>query len=197
MNTKTLILIVILALVAAGLFGFAYTSMQQTTSPTTTSQTTPGNPTISQTIPATAVLYFEPESITSTSSSSITVTIMADSHENILSGIQAEMQYDPQILTNMKITPIQGVVNNAFFGEKDEQFILFNEVDQKLGRASYAVGIIPSTTPKAGIGKVATLTFSKRAGSTPTTITFLPTTTVTQLESTTSVLKESRPLVIN
>ena len=108
-------------------------------------------------------------------------------------GAQLELQYDPKSLTNVRLTPGNDV--NSFFGPN--VVILFNEVTPTTGRISFAIAISPDEKTKKGIGRIASLNFSRvfNAQGT-TTVSFLDKTIVTILGEDDSILKETMPLNI-
>lgn len=191
MNVRTLSLIIILAIMAAGLTWLAiYLAQNQQVREESPRPSIVATPTP---VEASAKLYFLPETVASSSSSSLSTEIWLDAGKNEISGVQIELKYDPSALSNVVLKPAD---DSGFFGPLKSSIILFNSVDQKQGRVSFAMGIGLSERAKRGVARVATLSFTKRIGSPPSTITFLPTTQVTQLDVTSSVLKETKDLMI-
>lgn len=111
---------------------------------------------------------------------SIPITISAN--KNKITAVQLEISYDPQVLTQISLTP------GTFF---QKPVSLLNEKNENNGRISYAIGIEPNASGIEGVGVVATLTFqAKSQFRGKTTISFLPKTLVTAEGSNQSVLKE-------
>lgn len=191
MPRKTLILILILAAVTGILIFLAITS-QTSKQPITTQAPAP---TI-KSAEKTAKVLFNPQNIdlsTTAASPTSSVDILVDSGGADISGVQVELQYDPKALTNVIITP--AVDETSFFGNSGS--ILFNDVKRDTGRISYAVAISAGQAGKKGVGKIATLTFSKAfGGPVSTQVTFLDKTLVTVLGANESALKETVPLNI-
>ncbi len=102
---------------------------------------------------------------------------------NKVTAVQLEMQYDPEVLTNVAVVP------GVFFKNPT---ILLNQIDQKTGRISYAFGINPTDQGVMGNGVIATLSFTaKTQAPMQTHIMFLPKTLVTAENTNESVLKQA------
>jgi len=191
MPRKTLLLILVLAAVTAILIFLAIMS-QSMRQPTSTQGP---NPTLIP-VEKTAKVLFNPTSVdlsSTTATPTSSVNILVDSGGAEISGVQVELQYDPNALRNVVLTPT--VDATGFFGSSAS--VLFNDVKQDTGRISYAVAISQGQGGKAGVGKIATLTFTKGLGAIRTTqITFLDKTLVTILGANDSALKETVPLSI-
>jgi len=198
MNTRTLILIVILGVITIGLVVLAIQSQSQPQPAVTTPSDQPAI--TEKEVNPTSVLYFEKavDGTVSTGSSSATTTtplnIMLNSYQNQIMGAQIEISYDPQVLSNVKITT-PATSPNSFFGEASSFIVLDNTVKQNEGRISYVIAMSPSSEAKKGIGTIGTLTFSKK-GTLPTTISFLEKSNVQELGTVTSVLKEAQSITI-
>jgi hypothetical protein len=193
MPRKTTIFIAILAVVTAILVILAIRNEQ---SPLQTTNTAP-TPTPTVTIPKTTNVTFLPTKIDASTGLPLSVDIIADTNSDQISGIQLELQYDPKLLTNVKITK----PDNSLFGAANNYTVLFSEVNSTLGRISYAAAIQPTQLPISGVGKVATLTFQKatQINATPsvqTTISFIDKTMVTKLNEAQTVLNETNSLTI-
>lgn len=121
-------------------------------------------------------------SLSASASSSIPINIATG--KNKVTAVQLELQYDPQVLTNVSITP------GSFF---KNPVILLNQIDAKTGRISYALGINPTDQGVVGQGVVANISFSaKTKTSEETAIIFLPKTLVTAEGVSETVLKTSK-----
>lgn len=142
-------------------------------------------PTAIQQPVAQTVLSFGESVVASSSASTLTYSLPINitTGNNKVTAVQLEMQYDPNLLTNVSVTP------GVFFQNPE---ILLNQVDAKTGRITYAFGIGPTGQGVVGTGTVATLNFSVNAGvSEKTAIIFLPKTLVTAEGVSESVLKEA------
>jgi len=190
MPKKTTILILILALITGILLFLAITENKKSGAPTITPVPT------KKPVEKTAKVFFNPQNIdlSSAAGSAVsTVEILVDTGGSQIAGVQIEAQYDPKSLANLKLTPALDLA--SFFGSS--AIVLFNDVNQTTGRISYAVAISPKVQTKKGIGKIATVSFSKAfSAEGTTTVSFLDKTIVTILGENESVLKESVALNI-
>ncbi len=191
MPKKTIALIVILALATIGL---VYLALKSSDNPQ--SQTATPSPT--QPVVKTAKLYFEPNSVSASTSSRTPAQaiVMIDSGGSEISGAQVELQYDPSMLTNVEFIPAS---SSAFFNYPAQASILTNTVNQTEGMVSFVISIAPNTSPLKGAGVLGTLKFIPVA-TTPTSlsqIVFTPDSAVTSLTSQESILKEATPLQIS
>lgn len=145
-------------------------------------------------VPPTAVLSFDQPQITVRAGSTNTVNIVLDGKSKKVSGVQLEMKFDPQVLSNVKITNPE----SSFFGAAGNATVLYSDVNTNEGHISYAVGITPLGEERTGIGDIATITFTVKPSVTikDTSITILPSSIVTQKGVNTSILKSSEPLLI-
>jgi hypothetical protein len=137
---------------------------------------------------AQTILSFGVPEIATASSTTTTLNyslpVNISTGKNKVSAVQLEMQYDPLLLTNVKITA------DTFF---TKPVVLIDQIDTKTGRISYAFGIGPTDQGITGNSKVATLTFSTKADiPEKTAIIFLPKTLVTAEGVAESVLKETK-----
>lgn len=189
MPKKTITLVVILALIAGALLFLALrpAGKQQITQKIIPTR---------KIVQKTATVFFNPQNIdlsSGTATPTSSVDIFVDTGNNEISGVQLEMQYDPKALRNVALTQSTDV--NAFFGPNNQP--LFREVNPETGRISFAIAIQPTQPTKKGVGKLATLSFSKvfNAKGT-TTVNFLEKTVVTVLGADQSALKDSIPLSV-
>ena len=191
MPKTTAILIAILALVTGILVYLAVTSQSARRAPTTQNIVPTEKP-----VEKTAQVFFNPQNVdlsSGSATSALTVDIMVDSGGQDITGVQAELQFDPKALANVKLLPATGTT--SFFGSAVN--VLFNDVNTQTGRISYATAIPPGGTPKKGVGKIATLNFQKAYGvPSSTQIVFLDKTLVTVLGANQSALKATVPLNI-
>lgn len=193
MPRKTTIFIAILAVVTAILVILA---IQNEQSPLRTTETA-STPTPTATIPKTTNVTFLPTKIDASAGGVLSVDVVADTNSDQISGIQLELQYDPKLLTNVKIAK----PDNSLFGATNKYTVLFSEVNPTLGRISYAAAIQPTQPPISGVGKVATITFQRatQTDATPslqTTISFIDKTMVTKLNETQTVLNKTNALTV-
>lgn len=186
MPRKTTILIIILALLT-GILIFLAVRREQSVDIVNKIIPTP----IPQTKPY-ALLSFSKEFIEATASGQYSVDIILDTKGKSVSGAQAEISYDPKIITNVQIT----TAKNSIFGTNGNT--LFSLVDPKQGRISYAVGIPIDGEEVDGIGPIATVTFNINISNlfNTTQMTFLPKSAVTTLSTQQSVLLNTQPLQI-
>lgn len=190
MPRKTTILILILTTVTGILLFLAVSEGKKPQPPQTTVA-----PTKKQ-VQKTAKVFFSPQNIDLSSGTAFptsTVDVLIDTGNQEIVGVQVEAQYDPKSLTSLKLNPALDQV--SFFGPN--AVVLFNDINETTGRISYAVAIPPQEQTKKGVGKIATVSFSKAFSAQGiTTISFLDKTIVTILGENESVLKESLPLNI-
>lgn len=177
MSKRTIILIVLLVIVSGALlYTAAYQGQKQSEQM--------AQPMVTPVINAHTILSLSPATAAA-NSVDLTINTMGDN----VTAVQAELVYDPAKIRNVKVT--QG----TYFGTP---IILFNQVDQKNGRVSYAIGIQPMDQPKKGTGTVATISYDVIPGSKgPVTLTFLPKTKVTAEGVAQSVLKTANSITIN
>lgn len=186
MSKKTLALILTLLLLTIILIGVALTTRNTKTAnteqPTTQEQQEPTpTPDMAKT---TLKLTPNPVYPDTGSTSATTVNVEIDTGENNVSAVQLEIQYDPAVLTNMKVLP------GDFF--TNPNVLPVGGVDIQKGTITYALGPSNIRESKSGTGVVATLQFVPRAaaGVTETEITLLDKSLVTQFGQAESVLKE-------
>lgn len=150
------------------------------------------NPT--PTVPKTAVVSFSPAnlSIPVGSSPSATVDIITSTGENPITGAQIEIDYDPQVITNVQVLP--ATPTTSLLGAS--YTTLFTD-SKTPGKLVFANGISTTATPATGTGSVGKISFNVVRGSqTTTTLTFGPQTKITTSKAQGSVLQSTTPLVI-
>lgn len=109
--------------------------------------------------------------------------ILISTGTNKVTAVQLELSYDPQMMTAISLAP------SNFF---PKPVSLLNQIDEKNGRISYAIGTSPNESGIQGEAVVAILTFQTRSllpGQ--TNISFLPKTQVAAEGINPSVLKEA------
>lgn len=197
MPKKTLILIIFLALITGGLIYMALTTSQ---TPSTLNQTPTTTTEVNQAKPVkkTAQLSFDPASLTITplgsGAAKQTVNIMVKTQGQIVSGAQIELQFDPLSVSNLTID----AGTDSIFGPSG-YFVIPLNVDYQTGRATYAVAVGATATPKATEGKVATVTFTakKHANLTTSVIAILDKSIVTEEGTGESILTGEHPLTLH
>jgi len=203
MSKSTFILIIILFLFTGGLLILALNKSSYNSKEVR-------QPPVPSVIPVTAQtsLLFGSLEIASTSGTPKTYSlpIIINTGANKVTTVQLELAFDPNILTNVNITP------SAFFKNPN---VVINKINNDVGRISYALAASnaaaaetasESASPvhatergKQGEDTLATLTFESGMPSTSSTITFLPRTFVTAEGLDGSALKStnSAELTIN
>ena len=179
MSKRTLFLIFALFVITFVLLAM---TLYKPSSPTTTK-----TPTVIQQPVAETLLSFGSPVVASSSASTLSYSLPINitTGNNKVTAVQLEMQYDPNLLTNVSVTP------GVFFQNPE---ILLNQVDAKTGRITYAFGISLTGQGVVGAGTVATLNFSVNAqAAEKTAIIFLPKTLVTAEGVSESVLKQADP----
>lgn len=190
MPRKTTILIVILALITGVLIFLAIRSDKTQEFVNKTLNNSTPTPIV---ISPYATLSFPTQEIDLTGKTGTqSVDVMIDTNGQPVAGIQAELSYDPTILTNMRTstptTPILGT----------NPMVMINKVDTTQGRISYAAGITATNGEVNGRGSLVTLSFTVNSAlaAPATQISFLPKSMVTSFLTPDSVLKSSTPLKI-
>lgn len=177
MSKRTLFLIFALFLITSVLLVMA---LYQPQAPKTTQTVVIKEP-VAQTILSLGTPVIATSSSVSISNYSLPVNIQTS--KNKVTTVQLELQYDPEILTDVAVVP------GAFFTNPD---VLLNQIDIKTGRITYAFGVGLNDRGVAGKGIVANLTFStKTKTQEKTAIIFLPKTLVTAEGVSQTVLKSS------
>ncbi len=195
MPKKTTILIIVLVLFTAGLIYIAVKTEQQVP-PKVPSETITEEEALNliPTINPQTQISFSPAvlNIFENPQTSYSVDVAVNTNGQSISGIQLELSYDPEILTDFTINPAK----NNLFGQNP--VVLINSVDPELGRASLAIALGGITADEvSGTGNIATVTFSTNSTKKLSTqISILPKTTVRSLQSTNSLLQNATPLNI-
>lgn len=133
---------------------------------------------------ANTVMFLSPNPVDLTNSPQGSVDVVLDSNDNDVTGVQIELQYDPQAITNVSIVP------GTFFKQSLE---LLKKVDSTKGKVIYLLGNSFSQPPVRGKGVVAKVSFQKVSGTSmkETPLTVLPTSLVSATGIDKSVLKNS------
>lgn len=170
---KTFLLIVVLALITAGLLTLALMPKQAPKETPTEAKITQNPIQTTLTISSTPVPQATP--------SSYTTDVVINTGQNKITEVQLELSYDPAVLTKVNIEP-----GPFFLNPK----ILLKNVDEKNGRITFALA--PSDALAAlGQGIVAKISFRASKNISPTKIEFLPKTKVSALDTSESVLKST------
>lgn len=106
------------------------------------------------------------------------VDVNIDTGVDYISGVQLKIQYDPNVLSNVKVAP------GTFFPNGT---VLQNDIDTTNGILSYAFVINPGMKGIKGRGQVVTISYTA-APQTATDMVFLPDTKVTSFGINSSVL---------
>lgn len=188
MPKKTLALITGLVLVTVILFVVALRAGQQQNAPSTP-QPTQSAQQPEPTTPAFTVLNLAPNPLTVAPGQQGRAEVTIDTDQNDVTAVQLELGYDPNVITNVKVTPGTLIANPA---------VLIDKNDPTQGRYTYAFGITPNGTPVKGQGVVATVTFTARANAVgkETQLGLLPTTLVTARGVANSVMKSAAGTII-
>jgi len=184
MSKRTLLLIVILTVITAGLLILAVSSQHEEAPQLANTSPSP------TTAPATVILGLTQSTPATGGVKSVDLNV--DSGASKVTGVQIELAYDPNVLTNVTVTPGAYIQNPV---------VLFNRVDQKNGRITFAEGVSPTGAESVGIsgtGVAAVIKYSVSPGATgsTTTLHFLSKTVVTAEGVTTSVLKSTSDLTL-
>lgn len=183
MPRKTLALISGLVLVTLVLFIVA---LRSNTNPAPVPSSTPLpsiQTQVSPTVPKHSVLSLSPNPLTVSPGKKGEVGVIIDTSDNDVTAIQLEIAYDPNFISNVKVTP------GALF---ENPVLLINKNNVQEGRYTYAFGIMPNRPTIKGIGSAATITFTalnKPGGQTQ--LALLPTSLVTASGISESVLKSA------
>lgn len=115
--------------------------------------------------------------------STYSIPITISTKNNKITVVQLELSFDPNMMTSISLTP------GTFF---PKPVSLLNQIDEKNGRISYAIGTSPNDSGIQGEGVVAILKFqAKSLLPGQTSISFLQKTLVTAEGANQSVLKET------
>jgi len=197
-SSRTLMLIIILAVVAGILIFFAISmnSSQSTTPQANTNNQAQLSPTAM--VEKTAIASFSPSTVNVATSSSVSVDIIITAGNTPITGAQVQLKYDPTVVKNPKISAPDAT--NSLFGSSSSYIELFNEVDQTNGTITYAIGTQANGNPVVGAGSIGKLTFSvlrpTNGAEATTQITFGDDTAVTKKGVDESILNSTTPLTV-
>lgn len=178
-------MLLILALAGITLF-FLYLALRPQLNQQTMQQV---SPTAVPTPYAQSILRLIPANTGSAQSQVKTYNITINSNANIVNAVQLEMAFDPNVLSNITLTPGTFFMNPV---------VLIKNINYTSGRISYALGIQPQDHGVKGQGTVATISFQAAPGATATStaLTFTPKTLVAAEGVTQSVLKSAQSVMI-
>lgn len=203
MPRKTTILIIILAIVT-GLLVFMAIKTDNSTKSVTNIIPSEKEQTQKAVLPY-ATLYFSPSvlDVSTTTTPSASVNIIVSTDNLPITSVQAELSYDPKILSNVVVTPVSTATTPLSDGGLRPLFpgtssVPINVVDPAQGRISFARTIGINDQEVSGTGIIATISFvvNKSAVQNTTSIAFLDKSLVATLKSTKSILKGTTPLTI-
>jgi hypothetical protein len=130
---------------------------------------------------ANSVLSLNPQPVVVMPGKSGSAEVNIDTAGNEVTAVQLEIAYDPNFITNVKVTPGQ------LF---DNPVVLIDKNDVKEGRYTFAFGILPNQSAVVGSGSTATISFTalNKPGNN-SQLALLPTSLVTARGVSNSVLK--------
>lgn len=112
-----------------------------------------------------------------------------DTGKNRVVGVQLELYYDPSLITNVNVTPLD------FFSQAVE---VLKKVDDKNGRISYAITVSPGETAVSGKGQLVKINYTPIGNDgISSVINFLPKTEVSGESTAGSLLKSTSDGEIN
>ncbi len=178
---KTVVLIVILALIAVSLIYVAFLSKNAPLKQIVQKTQEVKNP-------AQTVLSID-ETAKDEETEKYYSIVSVDTGKNNINGIQLELYYDPTLLTNVTVTPLD------FFPQAVE---LLKKIDQTNGRISYALTIAPGENAINGKGNLVKISYTPIGGNQiSSVINFLPKTEVSGESTAASLLKETHDGNVN
>lgn len=139
-----------------------------------------------------AKLYFLNDTLFPDQKNSITTEIMLSSTVPV-SEVQIDVSYDPNVITNFSFSPSQ----NNFFGNTTHFEVTLNEVRHEIGRATFAIKLLPFVSEKKGEAAIAHISFQINPYARGNTkIEFLNKSTVMTREERESILSGTVPLSV-
>jgi hypothetical protein len=178
---RTVILIVVLTVIAAVLVILALQTEQPVIN-----EPTPKQQVSVQPVPnADTSLRLSPDTV-ALGTGAGKVDVVIDTGKNKVNAVQLEIAYDPNVITNVTITP------GSFL---QSPITLLDLHDKTTGRISYALALTPAGEPVQGTGTVASLTFSRNNApintASQTQISILDKSLITETGGKNSLLKET------
>ena len=114
------------------------------------------------------------------------VVVFIDPKDEVVSAVQVQLQYDPEVLESIDITPGTLI---------PDALILTKKIDPTKGTIFFAIAVRPNTPPLITKGTLATVSFQKKSLET-TKISFLPLTKITSFGIDQSVLQSATDVII-
>ncbi len=185
MNARTLLLILILAIVAGWLFILANGMNKSKGKPSQLSPTPVVTKRAENKISDTTFLFIFPQA--SGSARKVNLVAVAVDTKDKIRGVDLEVSYDPNMIGSIQVDP------GGFFGNAN---VTANTVDAKNGRISYG---LQEDTAISGMGTVAIISFTQlktASGGAQTSLSYLPETKVVTQKMQRSGVKEARDVVI-
>lgn len=178
MSKKTLFLIILLILTV---YLLLLTLKSQEEQKKVVSQTPATSPTPATVFRSFTTLVASPSANIASLGEEKSLTVVIDTGKNNVASVQLEMLFNPEHINISKIEPL------GFF---QNPTVLLNEVDNKNGTVSYAIGTPEVAT---GSGELVRINFvaKKLTAGTSSPITFLPKTAVGEIGNPSSVLREA------
>ncbi len=176
-SIKTFLLIILLAVAAFGLAGYAILKPQlqsQVVTQIPTATPIPNPIQTSLTVSSTPIKLSTP--------SAYSTDIIINTGQDMVNKVQLELSYDPKILSKVDVT------TGSFFSNPQ---ILLKNIDPINGRISFAIGVQDGNTGQIGQGIVAKLMFTETQKNATTSVTLLPKSEVSADGISQSVLKTS------
>lgn len=141
---KTIVLIIILALIAVSLVYVAFLSkdapLKQVVQQTNQEEINDADTSLSI-----------EESVQEEEGNSYSSTVNIDTGKNGVVGVQLELYYDPTLITNVAVTPLE------FF---PQAVIVLKKIDQQNGRISYALTVSPGEEAVKGMGQLVKISYT-------------------------------------
>lgn len=185
---RTMLLIIGLALIVILLLGIAFSTQQKQT--ITTTQPPPRVTQGALQPQAETRLSLSPQTLLAPKGQTQTLLLTIDSKSNAISGVEVELAYEPSVVTIIAIKP------GTFF---TSPIVLPVGKETKKGTIRYSLALGPGLSGKQGSGTVAEIEYrinqTVKSG-TQTQIQILPSSIVTDANSTTSVLSEANGTTI-
>ncbi len=178
---KTIILIVVLAIVAVSLVYVAFFTNNSPLRQIIEKQREVKNP-------AQTILTID-ENARDEETNEYYSIVTVNTGENNINGVQLELYFDPTLLRNVTVTPLD------FFPQSVE---LLKKIDQTNGRISYALTVSPGESAVNGKGNLVKISYTPiGSAKISSVINFLPKTEVSGEGTAASLLKETHDGSVN
>lgn len=179
LSIKTLLLIIVLAIITVGLTALAIMPKQPEIKPQPNAQITLS--------PIQTVLTISSSPVPQATPSSYTTDVIINTGQSSVSSVQLELAYDPLILTNVDIKP-----GGFFINPKIE----LKNIDKENGRITFALSSLDNQD-SLGQGILAKISFKTLKKNVSIAIDFLPKTKVSSRGVSESVLKSTVGALFN